>query len=251
MLMEIEGKSELHKPIVPNKGRMIMDAFEKYRVRSFADLGACWGVNAGYSYQAMMSFNIEKAYVVDTHVTNIAKQRAKLYPNLQFVTGEIGYKDTVDQIPGVDAIIMYDMLVHQANPNWDQIIDMYAPKTRVFIIYNQQWTGSEKTQRLIDLGKEAYLKNTPGGTNDAGVRVDKRIDELFDNLDKKHPLFDKKYRDAHNYWQWGITDADLIDAMWRNNFKLEWMKNFGNFYGPLPNFENHGFFFVKNDAREY
>ncbi len=250
-LFQINGKEELHKPIVKNKGRMILEAFEHHKVRSFADLGACWGVNAGYSYLALMSSQIEKAYIVDTAVTELSRQRMRLYPNLEFIEGEIGYRQTFERVGPVDAVIMYDMLVHQARPDWDEIIDMYAPKTRLFIVYNQQWVGSERTVRLIDLGREAYARNTPGGTNDAGVSVDRRIDELFEKLDEPHPLFDKTYRDAHNYWQWGITDADLVKVMWRNNFRLDWIQNFGRFYGPLPNFENHGFFFVKNKAWEY
>lgn len=39
--------------------------------------------------------------------------------------------------------------------------------------------------------------------------------------------------------------------MWRNNFRLDWMQNYGDFYGPLPNSENHGFDFVKNHPREF
>lgn len=251
MLMEVGGRQELHKPIVPNKARMILEAFEKYKVRSFADLGACWGVNAGYSYLGMMSHRIDSAFVVDTHVTNIARHRMEMYPNVAFIEGEIGDPATSGRIGEVDAVIMYDMLVHQAKPDWDRIIDQYAPHTRLFIVYNQQWIGSERSVRLIDLGKDEFLRNTPSGTNDAGVAVRKRIDDLFDQLDQINPLFGKPYRDCHNFWQWGITDADLVACMWRNNFSLEWMQNFGHFYGPLPNFRNHGFYFVRNKAWDY
>lgn len=250
-MFDINSRRELHKPVVPHKATMVLDSFARHKVRSFADLGACWGVNAGYSYQALMSFAIERAYIVDTHITELAKHRLKLYPAAETVVGEIGYTETVDRIPPVDAVIMFDMLVHQANPDWDEIIRMYAPKGRLFLIYNQQWVGSEHTVRLVDLGKEAYARNTPGGTNDAGVSIDARVEELFANLDKPHPLFDKSYRDAHNYWQWGITDADLIATMWKHGFRLEAMNDYGHFYGPLPNFRNHGFVFVREKPWEY
>lgn len=117
---------------------MLLDGLERYRVRSFADLGACWGVNGGNSYLALMTGRIERGSLVDSVVTDLTRHRMALYPQIDCITGEIGDPATAAQIGQVDAIILYDVLVHQARPDWDEIIDLYAPRARCFIVYNQQ-----------------------------------------------------------------------------------------------------------------
>ena len=67
----------------------------------------------------------------------------------------------MQQIGKVDAITLFDVLLHQVNPDWDEILEMYAPSTTYFIIYNQQFVAADKTVRLLDLGYEDFFKNVP------------------------------------------------------------------------------------------
>ena len=67
----------------------------------------------------------------------------------------------MDQVGRVDAIFLFDVLLHQVAPDWDTILEMYAKNVRVFGIYNQQWTGADTTVRLLDLGEEEYFRNVP------------------------------------------------------------------------------------------
>ena len=109
-----------------------------------------------------------------------------------------------------------------------------------FIIYNQMFIGAEETIRLIDLGLDKYLENTPYNGQEEFIH------DFFSKFDQKHPDHNKLYRDVHHYWQWGITPPDMISVAWRNNFRADYIVNYGN-AGNLPLFENHGFLFSKID----
>jgi hypothetical protein len=222
---------------------MILDAFERNRVRSFSDMGACFGVHAGYTFTGIMNFPIDRAYIVDSNPTASALERAKLFPQVEFLRGNFHDPEVVAKASNVDAVIFYDVLLHQVSPDWDEILKMYST-AKCMVIFNQQWAAaSRKTVRLHDLGRDEYLRNTPMNF-DADGNLLPRIKILFDNFDKMHPQFNKPYKDVHFWWQWGITDKDLINKMESLGYKLTWNKNFGKAYG-LPNYENCGFIFSK------
>ena len=83
------------------------------------------------------------------------------------------------EVGDVDAVILYDVLLHQVRPDWNEVLRMYAPRTRHFIVYNQQWVKGPDTVRLVDLGKDEYFRSVPAGS--AGFRS---YVDLFDNLDQ-------------------------------------------------------------------
>ena len=45
--------TELDREILPHKTDLIDRALAIHKIRSVVDLGACWGVNGGYSFHAM------------------------------------------------------------------------------------------------------------------------------------------------------------------------------------------------------
>lgn len=220
------------------KRQLIDTAFKYYNINTTIDCGGCWGVHGGYTFHALSHNSIKKSIIIDTHITNTTRKRASSYNNLVLVEGDFGNRNLVQSLDKVDAVIFYDVLLHQVKPDWDEVFDMYAPKTDHFIVYNQMFVGSDKTVRLTDLGMEVYLENTPYRGQEDKIR------EFFDKLDQKHPEHEKVYGDVHHYWQWGITPPDLINVAWKNNFRADYIYNYGNF-GYLPNFENHGFLFSR------
>jgi hypothetical protein len=149
------------RPIVLHKARFVLDAFEHYGIRSFADLGGSWGVNGGYSYQAMLAFPIERAFMVDDFDPPHLHERFKPYANFSIIKGSFGLPETLAALPEVDALFLFDILLHQVSPDWNTILELYASKAKTMLIYNQQWTGSANTVRLLDLGPDSYLANTP------------------------------------------------------------------------------------------
>jgi len=123
-------------------------------------------------------------------------------------------------------------------PDWQRILEMYAPQTNCFIIYNPQWIRSKRTLRLLELGEEEYFRNVPH------ERTEEPYKDLFQKLGEKNPAHDRPWRDVNAIWQWGITNADLRAKVESLGFKLQFMKNCGRF-GSLANFENHAFVFSK------
>ena len=142
------------------------------------------------------------------------------------------------QLGSVDVVFLFDVLLHQVKPNWDEILAMYAPVTQAFLIFNQQWISSDKTLRLLDLGEERYFQVVPPGRR-AGPT--KTCSPAWTSTTRSTS---GSHRDIHNIWQWGIVDADLMAVMDRLGFKLQLFKNFGQF-GRLKDFENHLFLYTR------
>jgi hypothetical protein len=232
-------------PIVPNKARYLIDAFETHRITSFADLGGSWGVLGGYSYLALMTFEIGRAYLVDAFVPPEVPTRFAPYSQFQIIKGAFGQPRVIDAVPDVDAILMFDILLHQVDPDWGQILARYAPKTRHLLIYNQQWVGGDATVRLTDMPPEQYVANTPFAADPDRAAALAAVKNIYAGFGAPHKSFGGKERkDTPDIWQWGITDADLIARCVDLGFELKSRTKYGRF-SSLQNFENHGFVFTR------
>jgi hypothetical protein len=205
---------------------------------SFADLGGIWNVDGAYTFYTLSKFAPGHAFLIDTDFTEASLKKSQRITNLKILQGNFGEESVAEQIGKVDAIFLFDVLLHQVKPDWDEVLEMYSKRTNYFLVFNPQWTGSDKTIRLFDLGQEGYFKNVPH-TEDHPVYKD-----LFEKMNEIHPLHKRIWKDLHNVWQWGITDHDLLVKMEELGYKMKWNKNCGRF-GSLTNFENHAFVFQK------
>jgi hypothetical protein len=237
--------SELDIAILPHKAALALRAVRQYGVKTFADLGACWGVNAGYTLFLLDNAPIEQAYVVDQWVSPLSRQRGEKHENLSFVGGRIfNDLELIKDFPQVDALIMYDILLHQVNLNWDEFLTEWSKRTNMFIIYNQMWSLHPHTVRFVDFGPE-WFKKWVLYTNDAS------LDRWFDNLDAIDPATGRPLRDSHTFWQWGITRDDLIKHVESLGFRLEYFEDYGPVRPQMTWIPCQGFVFtkVKDDAR--
>ncbi|BCO58031.1 hypothetical protein MINTM005_32750 [Mycobacterium intracellulare] len=221
-----------------DKIELIDRAFTSLGIQSFADLGAVWRVEGAYTFHALETHQIKDAALVDLNVTPTVSARAQSHPQLRLIGGNFGDQAVADQVGNVDAVFLFDVLLHQVSPDWDAILEMYAKQTNSLLIYNQQWTGSEETVRLLDLGEKEYFRNVPHSR-----RVEE-YENLFEKLNEKHPDMDRTWRDFPGVWQWGITDADLEAKVSQLGFKLVYKKDCGRF-GRLRNFRNQAFIFTR------
>lgn len=187
-------------PLHEIKLRAIDAAFAGGRVKSVADLGGVWAVDGGYSFYALKTHRPERAVLVDESVTAATRERARNHPQLEIVEGSFGDPAIAERVGAVDAVILFDVLLHQVAPDWDEIMAMYAARARHLIIVQPQYVAGDETIRLVDLGRERYLEIVPDVPEHH---------EMWDRLDEYLPDRGRKYRDIHNIWQWGITDADL------------------------------------------
>jgi hypothetical protein len=205
---------------------------------SFADLGGVWNVDGVYTFYTLRKYKSLKAFLVDTDFTPSVINMSTKDKSLKLIEGNFGEESIAEQMGSVDAIFLFDVLLHQVDPGWDHILEMYSGRTNYFLIYNQQWIGSDSSVRLLDMGKDEYFRNVPH-------RKDERLyKDLFEKMNEMHPVHKRIWRDIHNVWQWGLTDNDLILKMGKLGYKLQLYKNYGRF-GTLVNFENHAFVFQK------
>jgi len=228
------------KKLNPAKKDLIDYAFQNGSKKSFMDLGGVWGIDAAYTFYTLDKYHVTSAFLVDIGYTNLVLERAKKYPHLKMIKGNFGEDTVIKQLKKVDAIFMFDILLHQVKPDWDQVLDMYAPLTDSYLIFNQQFKAT-KTTRLLDLGEKEYFANVPhDGTGTAPSYI-----RLFERLDEMHPEHKKAWKDIPSIWQWGITNNDLITKVTSLGFTLQYLKNCGPF-GNLKNFDNYAFMFQKN-----
>lgn len=224
--------------LVSEKLDLIDFAFSRFDLHSFADLGGVWGIDGGYTFYALESKNVSTATLVDTQVSEAVNGKALKYSQLKLLEGNFGDEMVARQIDGVDAIFLFDVLLHQVAPDWNRVLELYSTRTKCFVIYNQQWVGSDQTVRLLELGEEEYFRNVPADRNEAPY------DGLFEKLEEELPDHGRLWKNVHHIWQWGITNADLISKVESLGFRLQYMKNCGRF-GLLENFENHAFVFTR------
>ena len=121
---------------------------------SFADLGGIWNVDGAYTFYTLRQYAVKHAFLIDTDFTDLSISEGQLMDNLKFIHGNFGEESVAEQIGKVDAVFLFDVLLHQVNPDWNDIIKLYSQYTDYFIVFNPQWTGSEDTIRLLDLGRD-------------------------------------------------------------------------------------------------
>ncbi|MBI2427581.1 MAG: hypothetical protein HYV29_02045 [Ignavibacteriales bacterium] len=206
---------------------------------SFGDLGGVWKVNAAYSLYTLRKHKLQHGFLVDTNFPDGLRERLSKIPTLTVLQQDFARQETIDMIGSVDAVFFFDVLLHQANPSWKEILANYAKNVSCFVIFNQQFIKGNNTIRLTDLPIEEYISLAPRGRDETYRHVYKHADEI-------HPEYKKPWRDIHNIFQWGITDSDLRATMSRLGFREAYFKNYGRFSN-LPAFENHAFVFTKSN----
>lgn len=227
-----------YRPLNPAKLHLLDVAVADLRLKSFADLGAVWNVDGGYSFYLMERHGIQKGVLVDWLVTEPVKQHKISHPGLQLIQGNLAADEVVSQVGEVDAVLFYDILLHMVNPDWDRVLEKYAGHARVVIVFNPQWIAAGHTQRLIELGMEEYFRNVPETADQEHYRL------AFERPDDICAEQGRPYKDQYGIWQWGITDDDLVAKMESLGFRLHFFRNHG-IHVNLVNFENHAFIFTK------
>lgn len=224
----------------PAKLRVIDYCFEQLGARSFADLGGVWAVDGGYSRYAADVHSAERGVLVDEDFTDTYLDHERRLPSLTHVRGNFGAREVAESLGPIDVAMFFDVLLHQVAPDWDELLELYAPGCRCFAIVQPQWNGAE-TIRLLELGEQEYLAAIPAG--DAGHGS--IYDGLFGRLDEINEQRGRPWRDVHDVWQWGITDAGLIAQMAELGFGLRYFENTGPWRG-LERFHESAFVFDRD-----
>jgi hypothetical protein len=214
--------------------------FERLGADSFADLGGVWGIDGAYARYAADAHSPARGVVVDEAFTERYLELERKLPHLTHVPGNFGDRAVAERLGEVDVVFLFDVLLHQVAPDWDEVLEIYAPLCRRFAIVQPQWNGPE-TVRLLELGEAEYLASIPK-RDDAHGSI---YDGLFERLDEQNERRGRPWRDVHDIWQWGITDRDLTDRMAALGFGLRFFENTGPWHG-LERFHESAFVFDRD-----
>lgn len=229
----------------PEKLELLETAHELAEFRSFADLGACWGVDGAYTFHAaaLCGNELDRAVIVDGNLTPMTRERAQEHPGVELVEARLGSQQALDAVGQVDALIMYDILLHQVKPDWDRFLLNWLPHTSALIVFNQNWLKTPRTIRFVDRGVDWYYRNVYVWEDDWNTRD--RLESWFD----RHHERDKDgrlERDNHWYWQFGIRPLELIDLLAKSGFELVYMKRHRHAFGrSRPWIVNDGMIFQR------
>ncbi len=222
-----------------NKLDLISRTFKSIipKAESFVDLGGVWKVNAAYTFFTLRSFPIFKAYLVDFRFNDTVRRGGTEFPNLIQLQGNFCAMDVINQIGHVDVAFFFDVLLHQVNPNWEEVLRLYSAVADCFVIFNQQHVKTDRTFRLTDLTIDEYKATVPAPRQ-------KLYEFIFSHRNDHNEEFNRKWIDIPDIFQWAISDHDLRIVMKNLGYKEVFFKNYGRFsYSNV--FENHGFIFVK------
>jgi len=188
----------------PDKLKLINMTFREFypEAKSFADLGGVWKVNAAYSRYTIKNFQINRGVLVDTKIPEILAQKLQQHQSFQILQDDFGSPSVIDEIGSVDVIFLFDVLLYQANQDWDQIVENYAKNCSCFIIYNQQYIRGKESIRLTDLPFNEYNEV-------ASDHAEELTRYIYEHKNEIHPEYEKPWKDIHNITQWGITDHSL------------------------------------------
>jgi Glycosyltransferase like family len=227
----------------PGKTRAIDLAVNELGMKSFVSLES--GQACGqYAFYAMSRPGVERGVVRSvgtwrprSHLLS-AIERAAETPGMRVFDGGFGDPESVAGVGEVDAVLLFDVLHRMAQPGWDAVLELYAPLTDSFVIAGPFWAEGETSVRLVDLGREGYLKAVPPWEPHV---------TLFDHVDDWNEGQGMPYRDAPDVWQWGITEADLLARMEGLGFEL---RDEASLH-PLPyanRFAHRSFVFARNGS---
>ena len=116
----------LDVPIDPAKAELVSAAIDRYDLKSIIDVGACWGVNGGYTFHALGGGKLERAVVVDGDITSLTRERAAGDARVQLLEGPIGdatflgrnlHCAGVDEAAGFGGVILVGIHPAQAKGN--------------------------------------------------------------------------------------------------------------------------------------
>ena len=147
IVREIIGNPQPGKqsPLNPDKLQLIDFAQQRLNMTSFADLGGVWNIDGGYSFYALGYETIKSGVLVDTDFTSAVFERQKRFPHLRLVEKNFGDPGILNHVGKIDAVFLFDTLLHQVYPDWDVILRLFSEVSRIFLIFNQQYVNLPKT----------------------------------------------------------------------------------------------------------
>jgi len=193
-------------------------------------------VEGAYTFYILQNYTPQRAHLVDDLVTPAVEVRARSFPQLRLHQGLLGERQIAGRLGRLDTVLLFDVLLHQADPDWREILELYASRSRRMLIFNPQFVAGQRSVRLLDLGLDTYFDLVPHD------REEPTYSRWVERMEETDPVRGLKWRDVHDVWQWGITDRDLCVKMRELGFRLRRRIDHGAF-GALSPFHSMAYVF--------
>jgi hypothetical protein len=219
------------------KLEMLELACELVDAHSLADLGGVRAVGGGYSFHAARRHGMRRVVLVDEDFTPEVTDRQSATSVLELVQGNFGDDRIAGRVGPVDVILLFDVLFRQVRPDWDEVLALYAARTRCFVVVQPTYNlAGPDAVRLVDLSAQRYLDLVP----DLPIHI-----EALERLDEPNVHRGRRWRDVHDIWQWGITAAGLERRLAALGFGLAHHESRGRWRG-LDAFDDCAFVFLRD-----
>ncbi len=219
----------------PSKLDLLCLANDLYNPNSLCDIGGIWGVDGGYGVYAKTVLGIENVRIVDSHWTDTAKQCCK-DSGVKIVDSFIDTYLNEDKLGNTDCVCLFHFLLHQVSPDWREILRQLSSLVKIVIINNPQWINGKAGFRLTELDSNEYFSLVPHTENEANYK------DLYNAPLEIDPLHKKPRRDLHHFWQWAITNNDLISWMNSLGYDLKYIRP-SSVWSHNKHFQDYGFIF--------
>jgi hypothetical protein len=210
-------------------------ANDLYKPTSLCDIGGIWGVDGGYGVYAKTVLGIENVRIVDSHWTDTAKQCCK-DSGVKIVDSFIDTYLNEDKLGIIDCVCLFHFLLHQVSPDWREILRQLSCSVKIVLINNPQWINGKAGFRLTELNSNKYFSLVPHSENEENYK------DLYTAPLEIDALHRKPRRDLHHFWQWAITNNDLISWMNSLGYDLKYIRP-GSVWSHNKHFQDYGFIF--------
>lgn len=219
----------------PSKLDLLCLANDLYTPSSLCDIGGVWGVDGGYGVYAKTVLGIEEVRIIDSHWTDTAKQFCN-DSGIKIVDSFIDSYLHEDRLGNIDCVCLFHFLLHQVSPDWREILRKLSSSVKIVLINNPQWIHGKAGFRLTELPSKEYFSLVPHSENEQNYQ------DLYTaplDIDAFHK---KPRRDLHHFWQWAITNNDLITWMNSLNYDLRYIRP-STVWSHNNHFQDYGFIF--------
>ena len=222
----------------PSKLDLLCLANELYSPSSLCDIGGVWGVDGGYGVYAKTVLGIENVIIVDSHWTDTAIECCK-DSGVKIVDSFIDEYLSKSSLQNLDCVCLFHFLLHQVSPDWRDILRRLSSSVKVVLINNPQWTLEKAGFRLMELNSDEYFSFVPHSESEENYK------DLFTAPLEIDPLHNKPRRDLHHFWQWAITNNDLITWMNSLGYDLMYIRP-STIWSHNKHFQDYGFIFYNS-----
>ena len=95
-------------------------------INTITDLGGIYKVHGAYSFYTIQKYHVSKVMEIDTKLTREYLELCKKFTQITSLEANFADAEAISKIENADALYLFDVLLHQVDPDWDEILELYS-----------------------------------------------------------------------------------------------------------------------------